>query len=195
MATEDTIRAIRLAHVVILVIDAHMVLEKQDLQIADHVINEGRALILAVNKWDDITEKKETLENLKYKIDTGMAQIKNPPSVTISALKNRNLGLLMQKVIDVYELWQKRVATGPLNKWLSDRESQNPAPLVSGRRNRLKYIAQINTRPPTFALWISQPKEFPASYKRYLLNALREDFDMEGLPLRLLVRTSKNPYK
>ena len=197
MAVEDTLRAIRLAQVVILVIDSEQNLEKQDIQIADHILQEGRALILAVNKWDlikDDDKKKETIELVKYKLETSLAQVRNIPSVSISAIKNRNLGFLMQTVLDTYDLWNKRLPTAGMNRWLAARESQHPAPLVEGKSNRLKYITQINVRPPTFALWLSRPKDLPDAYKRYLMNALRDDFEIKGIPIRLLIRTSKNPF-
>ena len=197
MSVEDSLRAIRLAQVVILVIDAELIMEKQDLQIADHVLNEGRALIIAVNKWDLIKEedKKDAIAQINYKLTTGLAQVRDIPSVSISALNNRNLGFLMQSVLDTYTLWNKRISTSPMNRWLAAKESQNPAPLYEGKSNRLKYITQINIRPPTFSLWVSRPKELPDTYKRYLMNGLREDFDLQGIPIRLLIRTSKNPYE
>ena len=197
LSVEDSLRAIRLAQVVILVIDAENILEKQDLQIADHILSEGRAMILAVNKWDLIKgeeNKKEAIAQINYKLETSLGQVRDVPSVSISAIKNRNLGFLMQTVLDTYTLWNKRVPTAKMNRWLAARESQNPAPLYEGRSNRLRYMTQINIRPPTFALWVSRPKELPETYKRYLLNGLREDFGLKGIPLRLLVRTSKNPF-
>ena len=197
MSVDDSLRAIRLAQVVILVIDAENILEKQDLQIADHIIGEGRAIILAINKWDlikDNDEKKEALEQIKYKLATSLGQLKDIPSVSISALNGRNLGFLMQSVLDTYALWNKRVSTSHMNRWLAAKESQHPAPLYEGKSNRLKYITQINIRPPTFAVWVSRPKDLPETYKRYLINALRDDFDLKGIPVRLLVRTSQNPF-
>ncbi len=197
MSVEDSLRAIRLAQVCILVIDSENIFEKQDIQIADHILNEGRAMIIAVNKWDLIKgedAKKEALEFVKYKLETSLGQVRNVPSCSISAINNRNLGFLMQTVLDTYALWNKRVNTSKLNRWMAARESQNPAPLYEGRSNRLKYMTQINIRPPTFAIWVSRPKEFPETYKRYLMNGLREDFDLKGIPVRLLVRTSKNPF-
>lgn len=197
MAVDDSLRAIRLAQVVILVIDAENILDKQDLQIADHILKEGRALIIAINKWDLIKgqeAKKETLELINYKLETSLGQVKNIPSISISALNNRNLGFLMQSILDTYALWNKRVPTAKMNRWLAARESQHPAPLYEGKSNRLKYITQINIRPPTFSVWVSRPKELPETYKRYLMNALREDFGLKGIVIRLLVRTSKNPF-
>jgi len=195
MAAGDTLRAIRLAQVVILVLDSNAILEKQDLQIADHVLEEGRALVIAVNKWDAVENKEEALEQLSYKLETSLAQVRNIPTVTISALRNKNTDKLMDEVLKIYEVWNRRASTGRMNRWLAAMESQNPAPLVSGRPNRLKYITQIKTRPPTFALWVSQPKELPGAYKRYIINGIREDFNLPGVAIRLLVRASKNPYK
>lgn len=194
MSVEDTLRTIRLAQIVILVVDANTPLEKQDLQIADHVLKEGRALILAVNKWDIAKDREDLLESVQYRLDTGLAQVKKLPFVTISAKNGRNLNLLMDRVLITYGIWNRRVKTAKLNRWLAARESQNPAPLIDGRSNRLKYIAQINTRPPTFALWVSQSQELPGTYRRYITNALREDFDLPGVPVRLLIRKSKNPF-
>lgn len=194
MSTEDSLRAIRLAQICVLVIDANMPLEKQDVQIASHIIDEGRAIIIAINKWDTIENREELLEEIKYKLSISLAQIKDIPFVTISAINGRNINRLFDQVMKTYETWNERVGTGGLNRWLADMESQNPAPLVNGRHNRLKYMTQIKTRPPTFALWVSRPDELPDSYKRYLINGLRRDFNMPGIPVRLLIRKSKNPY-
>ncbi len=194
MSVEDTMRAIRLAQIVIMVVDAEVMFEKQDQQIADHILQEGRALIIAVNKWDIIKDKKEALFQLQYSLDTGLAQVKELPVVTISALNGRNLDSLMDAVIETYGTWTKRISTSKMNRWLAARESQNPAPLVGGRSNRLKYMTQINIRPPTFALWVARAGELPDTYKRYIVNALRADFDLKGVPVRLLVRASKNPF-
>lgn len=195
MSVDDTLRAIRLAQVVVLVLDGNAVLEKQDLQIADHVISEGRALVIAVNKWDAVADRNEALEQLQYKLDTSLAQVRDVPTVTLSALKGRGIAKLMDQVLETYKVWDSRVSTGKLNRWLAAMESKNPAPLVGGRSNRLRYITQIKSRPPTFALWVARPKELPDSYKRYLINGLRESFDIPGVPIRLLARTSKNPYR
>jgi GTP-binding protein len=194
LSVEDTLRAIRLAQVVILVIDAKTMLEKQDIQIAEHIINEGRAIILAVNKWDEISGKTEYLDELKYQFETSLAQLKDIPFQTISALNNRNIDRLLDLVGDVYGMWNMRIKTSGLNRWLAKIDSQNPAPLVAGRRNRLKYITQVKTRPPTFAIWVARPDSLPDSHKRYIINALRRDYKIPGVPVRLLVRKSKNPF-
>lgn len=194
MAAADSLRAIRLAQIVILVLDGNLPLEKQDIQIAEHVINEGRALVLAINKWDSVTNREEVIADFEYKLSTSLAQIKDIPFTTISAINGKNIDRLFEKALETYALWNKRISTGALNRWLAKMESQNPAPLTQGRHNRLKYITQIKTRPPTFALWVSRPQDLPQSYRRYITNGLRRDFDIHGIPVRLLVRTSKNPY-
>lgn len=194
MSVEDSLRAIRLAQIVILVIDAGQPLEKQDIQIAEHIINEGRAMVVAVNKWDAVKDRAEILKELEYKFDTSLAQLKQIPFQTISAANGRNIDRLLDLALKTYECWNKRIKTAGLNRWLARVESQNPAPLVSGRRNRLKYITQIKTRPPTFAIWVAQPDRLPDSHKRYIINSLRRDYDIPGVPIRLLVRKSRNPY-
>ncbi|MCC6598720.1 MAG: ribosome biogenesis GTPase Der [Alphaproteobacteria bacterium] len=194
MSVEDSLRAIRLAQAVILVTDANLPLEKQDIQIAEHVIDEGRALILAINKWDTVRNRAEVLEELSYKFDTSLAQLKQIPFQTISATNNKNIDRLLDMVLKTYTCWNTRIKTAGLNRWLARIESQNPAPLVGGRRNRLKYITQIKTRPPTFAVWAAQPEHLPKSHRRYIINALRRDYEIPGVPIRLLVRKSKNPY-
>lgn len=194
MSTEDTLRAIRLAQVVILVVDAAVMLEKQDLTIAQHVMEEGRALVIAVNKWDMVEDAKEALQKLRDRLDMSLAQARGVPVVTLSALTGKNVTKIMDAALRAYETWNKRVPTGKMNRWLGMMESRNPAPMVNGRPNRLKYITQVKSRPPTFALWVSQAGDMDDSYKRYLINGLRDDFDLPGVPVRLLVRASRNPY-
>lgn len=193
-SVEDSYRAIRLAQIVILVIDGNVTLEKQDLQIADHVIQEGRVLIIAVNKWDEIENKPKNLQILKDRMEASLGQIRDIPYVTISALNGKNIDQLLITALKTYAIWNRRVPTGNLNRWLKRMESRNPAPLVNGRPNRLKYITQIKTRPPTFALWVSKAADLPDPYQRYIINGLREECNLPGIPVRLLVRSSKNPY-
>ena len=194
MSVEDSLRAIRLAQVVVLVLDGNAVFDKQDLQIARHIIDEGRALVIAINKWDIIKNKHDVLDHMKYKLETSLGQVRDVRFAPISALKGKNIERLMDNIQMTYALWNVRVSTGKLNRWLGGMESRNPAPLIDGRPNRLKYMAQIKNRPPTFALWVSSPKGLPSAYRRYLINGLRRDFDIPAVPIRLLVRTSKNPY-
>lgn len=194
MSADDSLRAIRLAQVVVLVMDAKAILDRQDLAIAHHVLKEGRALILAVNKWDEVENREEALEHLDYKIQTSLGAHRDVNWVTISALRGKRLNKLMDGVLDIYKMWHSRVKTGHMNRWLMGMESHHPPPLVNGRPNKLRYIAQIKTRPPTFALWCSRPDDLPESYKRYLINGIREKFGVEGVPIRMIAKTSKNPY-
>ncbi|MFN7114592.1 MAG: ribosome biogenesis GTPase Der [Alphaproteobacteria bacterium] len=194
MAVEDTLRAIRLAQVVVMVIDGETLFEKQDLTIAGHVIDEGRAIVIAVNKWDLVKDKEHTLDEIRHQLSKSLAQVRDIPVVTISAIKGQRVDKLMQGILDVYDLWNHRIGTGKLNRWLRIMESQNPAPLVSGRQNRLRYMTQIKARPPTFALWVSRPDDYPDTHQRYLINGLRRDFDMPATPVRLVLKTSRNPY-
>ncbi len=194
MAVDDTLRAIRLAQVVILVLDAEVMLEKQDLLIAEHILNEGRALIIAVNKWDLVDDKAMALKKLEDRMESSLAQVPGVPIVSLSALRGSNIPKLMDAVLNIFSVWNQRASTGRMNRWLAGMESQHPAPLVNGRPNRLRYITQIKTRPPTFAVWVSKPQDLPETYKRYLINGLRDMCDLHGIPVRLLVRTSKNPF-
>ena len=194
MSVEDSMRAIRLAQIVVLVLDGTLGIDKQDLMIAAHAIEEGRALAIAINKWDIVEDKEKTLADIKDRMELSLSQIKDLPVQTMSALNGRNLGKLMDRLLSLYELWNTRVSTGKMNRWLEALVSHHPPPLVRGRPNKLRYITQINTRPPTFALWCSVPKALPDSYKRYIMNSLRSDFNMPGTPIRVLLRKSKNPY-
>lgn len=194
MSVDDTLRAIRLAQVVILVIDAEQMFEKQDLFIAQHILDEGRAMVIAVNKWDKIKDRKKTMDEIKYQLETSLAQVGDIPVVTMSALNGTRIDHLLKSVLSIYELWNKRVPTGKLNRWLRSMEEQNPAPLVHGRQNRLRYMTQIKARPPTFALWVGRADDYPDTHKRYLINNLRRDFDIPATPIRFIVKASKNPY-
>lgn len=194
LSVEDSLRAIRLAQVVVLVIDAQTPFEKQDLTLAGHILDEGRALVIAINKWDAVENRQELLDELNYILNKSLAQVQNLPMVTISAQNGQRLDRLMQTVLSTYETWNARVSTGKMNRWLRSMESRNPAPLAEGKANRLRYMTQVKARPPTFALWVSRPSEIPDSYQRYLINNLRQDFNIPGVPVRLVLRTSKNPY-
>ena len=194
MSVDDTLRAIRLAQVVIMVIDADQMFEKQDLVIAQHIIDEGRAMVIAINKWDAVKERNEVMDEIKYQLETNLPQVADVTAVTISALNGVRLDQLLQGVLTTYDLWNKRVPTGKLNRWLHKMEEHHPAPLVQGRQNRLRYMTQIKARPPTFALWVGRAADYPDSHKRYLINNLRRDFDIPATPIRFVVKASKNPY-
>ena len=194
MSAASSKHAAFMAQVVVLVLDADAVLDKQDLTIAAQVLEEGRALVIAVNKWD-IANRKETLDKLNYKLQTSLTQAEGVPTVTISALKNEGLDKLMSAVLKVYQRWNMRIPTAPLNKWFADVTEANPPPLGKNKRRiKLRYITQAKTRPPAFIIFSSNPEGLPDSYLRYLLNNLRDTFNMGGIPLRIAVRKTDNPY-
>ena len=190
----DTDRAVRYAHVVVLVLDANDMLEKQDLTIARHVIEEGRALIIAANKWDAIEDKNEALKKLKERVEKSLPQVTGIPVVTLSARGGRNLDKLMAAVFKIYGEWNKRVPTAQLNRYLEAATIAHPPPLVRGRRIKLRYMTQIKTRPPTFTLFAAKADDLPDAYARYLVNGIRERFDLKGTPIRLQLRRTDNPF-
>lgn len=194
LSGSDTMRAIRFAQVVVVLLDAEQMLEKQDLTIARQVVDEGRALIIAANKWDLVKNPKQTLKALQEKLEITLPQVRGVPVVTISALEGRNLDRLLRTVFDIYDLWRSRISTAKLNDWLRAMTEAHPPPMAAGRHIRLRYATQVKTRPPTFAIWCSRGNELPDSYTRYLVNGMREDFGLEGVPLRILLRKSENPY-
>jgi len=190
----DALKAIRFAEVVVLLLDVEQPFEKQDLQIADLIEQEGRALVIAVNKWDLVREREKRLNELRETCQLLLPQIKGVPLVPVSALGGKGLDKLMSAVLAADELWNRRLPTHALNQWLQAAVEAHPPPAVSGRRIKLRYITQANARPPTFALFCSRPKALPDSYSRYLVNSLRESFDMPGVPIRLNVRKGANPF-
>ncbi len=194
LSAADTERAVRYAHVVVLVLDANDMLEKQDLTIARHVIEEGRALVIAANKWDAIEDKSEALKKLKERVEKSLPQVTGLPIVTLSARSGRNLDRLMQAVFKIYDEWNKRVPTAQLNRYLEAATVAHPPPLVRGRRIKLRYMTQIKTRPPTFTLFAAKADELPDAYARYLINGIRERFDLKGTPIRLHLRRTDNPF-
>jgi len=194
----DTLDTIRLADVVIVVLDAGDMMEKQDLAVASHVIQEGRALVIAVNKTDLLAEDRSQAtkqwRKLRDRLEASFAQVKDVPIVGISALNGRGVERLMPAVFETYAVWNKRVPTPKLNRWLREMETLHPPPLAHGRRIRLRFMTQIKIRPPTYILSVSQPEELGDDYLRFLINRLRDDFDMPGVPIRLTMRKPKNPY-
>ncbi len=194
LSAADTMRSIRYAQVVVLLLDANDMLEKQDLTIARNVINEGRSLIIAANKWDAVENREEALGKLKDRLMTSLPQVKGIPIVTLSALTGRSTDKLLPAVMRAYDIWNQRIPTAKLNDWLEMMTEAHPPPLVAGRRLKIRYMTQAKTRPPTFILFVSKPVDMPDSYIRYLMNALRDDFKLPGVPLRLEMRKRKNPY-
>ena len=195
LSVGDALRAIRFAEVVILLMDATEPLEKQDLQLADLVASEGRALVLALNKWDLVAEPQARLKELEADLGETLAQLRGIPMVPISSKTGYGLDRLAETVLSIHATWNKRIATASLNRWLLATQQRHPPPAVSGRRIKLKYLTQSKTRPPTFFLSCSRPEALPDSYKRFLVNGLREDFGLAGVPIRLMLRRDENPFE
>ncbi len=195
LSTSNTIDAINMAHVVVLVMEADAILDKQDLTIARLVIDQGRALVIAINKWDTVTDREASLARLNDRLESSLPQVRGVPTVTLSALSGRGLDKLMSAVNDIYVTWNKRVPTAQLNRWLAEMTERHPPPAtVGGHRLRLKYMTQVRTRPPSFAVFTQRADELPESYTRYLINHLREDFGLKGVPIRFGLRKRRNPY-
>jgi GTP-binding protein len=194
LSTADTQRAIRYAQVVVLVIDATQGLERQDLTIARQATDEGRALVLAVNKWDLVEDRATTMGAIRDRLQTSLPQVRGVSVVTFSALTGRSISSLLPSVMKTYEIWNTRIPTGELNRWLAALTQHHPPPMAKGRRIRLRYMTQAKARPPTFVIFINQPEELAVSYLRYLTNGLRDDFGLDGVPIRILTRRGKNPY-
>ncbi len=195
LSVSNTLEAIRMAEVVVLVLDSAAILDKQDLTIARMVIEEGRALVIAVNKWDVVDNPDVAMSRLRDRLETSMPQVRGVPCVTMSALAGKGLGKLMDAVIEQHKTWNRRISTAKLNQWLEEVVSHHPPPaLAGGRRLKIRYMTQAKARPPTFIIFASKPDELPEAYSRYLINGLRETFKLPGVPLRLYVRGGKNPY-
>ncbi|CUW39037.1 GTPase involved in ribosome synthesis and maintenance(GTP-binding protein EngA,4-449) [Magnetospirillum sp. XM-1] len=195
LSVGNTIETIRMSEVVVLVMDAAAILDKQDLTIARLVVEEGRALVLAINKWDMVDDPQTALKRLKDRLETSLPQAKGVATVTLSALTGRGVERLMDAVVDTWGHWNRRIPTAQLNRWLEDMIERHPPPaLPGGRRYKIRYMTQAKARPPTFVLFATRPEELPESYSRYLVNGLREAFDLPGVPVRLYVRGGKNPY-
>ncbi len=194
MSTADTIRAIKFAQVVVLLMDAQSALDKQDMQIADLCIREGRALVLAVTKWDLVADKSAAAKALREKVQRLLPQVRGVPVVMFSGLTGKSINRLLPAIEQVQIDWSARLKTSELNDWLVEKTQKHPPPTAHGRPVKLKYISQTKTRPPTFVVKTSRQNAVPDSYIRYLVNGLREDFDLPGVPIRLYVRAGDNPY-
>lgn len=197
LSVGDGLRAVKFAEVVILLLDAAIPFEQQDLRIADLAEREGRAVVIAVNKWDIETEKQAKLREMREAFERLLPQLRGAPLVTVSALTGKGLDKLHDAVMRAYEVWNRRVPTSPLNRWLAEMVAQHPPPAPAGRRIKLRYMTQVKTRPPGFVVMCSNPENLPESYSRYLVNGLRDSFDMPGTPVRLTMRSQadQNPYK
>ncbi|MCC7322018.1 MAG: ribosome biogenesis GTPase Der [Rubellimicrobium sp.] len=197
LSVSDGLRAVRFAEVVVVLLDAAIPFEQQDLRIADLAEREGRAVVVAVNKWDLEEARQEKLAELKEAFERLLPQLRGAPLVTVSGLTGRGLDRLHDAVLRAYRVWNRRVSTGQLNRWLLGMTEAHPPPAPGGRRLRLRYMTQVKTRPPAFVVMANHPDAFPDSYMRYLVNGLRAAFDLEGTPIRLTLRDQgdKNPFK
>ena len=194
LSVQATMDTVKYAQIVVLVLDSNEIISKQDLNIASHIIEEGRVLIIAANKWDKINNKEELKLNFINTLSDTLSQLRGVPLVEISALKNTGINNLMDMVMKMYKKWNRNIPTSKLNKWLLTAQDINPPPLQSGRSMKIKYCTQISIRPPSFVLFTNYVKSMQKSYKRYILNNFRKEFDLEGVPIRIMYKNSKNPY-
>jgi GTP-binding protein len=194
LSVADALRAVRFAEVVVILLDATIPFEKQDLSIVDLVEQEGRALVIGVNKWDLVADQPGLLKDLKEKATRLLPQVRGAPVVPLSGLAGSGIDPLMKAILGVYETWNRRISTAKLNQWLGEATGANPPPAVSGRRIKIRYMTQVKSRPPHFAVFGNQLDALPKSYTRYLVNGLREAFELPGTPIRMSLRTGQNPY-
>jgi len=195
LSVADALNAVRFAEVVVVLLDVENAFEEQDQRIADLVEQEGRAIVIAVNKWDLKEKTAGAIGKLRAQAEEKLTQLKGVPLVAVSGVTGEGLDRLMQAIIDAYEVWNKRIPTSALNRWFEHAVNAHPPPAVSGRSLRLTYITQPKSRPPSFVVFCTRADAVPDAYKRYLLNSLRETFDLPGTPIRLALREKDNPYK
>jgi GTP-binding protein len=195
LSAADTRRSIDYAEVVVLLLDATRGLEAQDLRIADQVVEEGRALLIALNKWDVAENASSLFNGVKAALEEGLSQLKNVPVLAISAKTGKAVDDVLKVAFELRESWSRRISTGELNRWFEDAVEANPPPAPSGRRIKLRYITQVKTRPPTFVVFGTRVDQLPDSYRRYLLNSMRRDMKLGPVPMRLTFRAPKNPYQ
>ncbi|HEY0848898.1 MAG TPA: ribosome biogenesis GTPase Der [Bradyrhizobium sp.] len=194
LSVADALRAVRFAEVAVLMMDAQNKFEEQDLRIADLIEREGRAIVLAVNKWDLVERKPNLISGLRSDADHWLPQVRGAPLVAVSGLTGEGIDRLMTAIQQAYTVWNRRVPTAALNRWFEQAVSANPPPAVSGRRLKLNYITQNKARPPSFVLFCSRADAVPQSYLRYLTNSLREAFELPGTPIRITLREKANPF-
>jgi len=197
MSVADGLRAVRFAEVVVILLDVEIPFEQQDLRLADLAEREGRAVVIAVNKWDLEDEKQDKLKALREAFERLLPQLRGAPLVTVSALTGKGIDRLHEAIMKAHAVWNRRVTTAQLNRWLLGMMESHPPPAPGGKRIKMRYATQVKTRPPGFIVMTSYPDQVPESYVRYLVNGLRNDFDMPGTPIRLTLRDqgSKNPFK
>ena len=194
LAVSDGLRAVDFAEVVVLLLDATLGLEAQDLKIADKVLQEGRALIIAINKWDVSEGGSGLFNGIRAALDEGLAQVRGVPLLTVSAATGKGLDMLLKVAFEVREAWSRRVPTGELNRWFETAVEKNPPPAPGGKRIKLRYITQVANRPPTFVVFGNRTDDLPESYRRYLVNGIRKELGFGAVPVRLNFRSSRNPF-
>jgi len=194
LSVADARRAVDFAEVVVLLLDATRGLEAQDLRIADNVLQEGRALMIAINKWDVVEGPSALFNGIKAALDEGLSQARGVPLLTVSGMTGKGIDQLLAAAFETRETWSKRVSTGQLNRWFEDAVERNPPPAPGGKRIKLRYITQVGTRPPSFVLFGTRVDQLPDSYIRYLVNGIRRELDFGAVPVRLQVRASRNPF-
>jgi len=194
LSVADARHAIDFAEVVVILLDATKGLESQDLRIADQVLQEGRGLVVALNKWDVAENPPSLFQGIRAALDDGLAQVRGVPLLTVSAVTGRGLDQLMEAAFAMRDAWSRRVSTGQLNRWFEKAIERNPPPAPGGKRIKLRYLTQAKTRPPGFVLFGTRVDQLPESYKRYLINGIRAELDFEGVPIRLTVRAPRNPF-
>ena len=194
LSVGDALNAVRFAEVCILLVDATHPFEQQDLQIGELVINEGRALVIGVNKWDLIENRQETLRNIRAVAEEKFADVKGIGIVPVSAKSGQGTDKLLAATMEVYEAWNRRLPTAGLNRWLGEALQKHPPPAPAGKRIRLRYMTQASSRPPTFVAFCSRPDGLPKSYVKYLTNGIRDEFDLKGTPIRFQLRKGENPF-
>jgi GTPase len=194
LSAADTLHAVDFAEVVVLLLDATRGLEAQDLRIADQIFSEGRAMVIALNKWDVAENGSSLYQGVRKALDEGFAQVKGVPLLTISGATGRGIDQLLTAAFEVRDAWSQRITTGQLNRWFEGAIEKNPPPAPGGRRIKLRYLTQIKTRPPSFVIFGTRVDELPESYRRYLVNGIRRDLGFGAVPVRLTLRAAKNPY-
>ncbi len=194
LSVMDALRAIDFAEVVVLLIDATRGLEVQDLKIADRALQEGRALVIVLNKWDVAENASSLFNGVKGALDEGLAQVKGVPLLTVSGATGKGLDMLMKVAFETRDAWSRRVSTGQLNRWFERAIEANPPPAPGGKRIKARYVTQVKTRPPSFVLFGTRVDQIPESYRRYLINSMRREFDFGAVPVRLTMRAPKNPF-
>lgn len=195
LSVADALHAVDFAEVVVLLLDATQGLESQDLRIADQVLQEGRALVVALNKWDVAENPPALFQGVRAALDDGLAQVRGVPLITVSAFTGRGLDQLLQAAFDARDAWSRRVSTGQLNRWFEAAVERNPPPAPGGKRIKLRYLTQAKTRPPGFVLFGTRVDQLPESYRRYLINGIRNELGFNGVPIRLTVRAPRNPFE